>query len=417
MEAGVSSPVVNTLTLVTPNASGVQPVDSNSNSSAAQFSEIYSILSSASSSNSVITAQPEFKLQPLALEVEEMQPFERSLPEDNLTTTDQFTRWQAVGQHEVAEPANYPLEGIPVFEFEETTEGAPESEYSPTKHGEHNSDSELSDSMPVTLISIDDRKASGTDREDKSSFTQHEKPLPLTTDLAVKERPVNSSLKNYQWQDKPLETSSPVVNESPEDALKAVIKLPDEPLKSVVNQQPYEPAHNIQSSGHSSPATEKIITKPPPTLLAPERTVVLQEQVIPQRLSSALIQLIRRGESALEVRLDPPELGRLSLTIKVDAETLSLQVNASSPAARELLMNSSDRLRQTLAEQGLSLSEMSVDVRSETDSRKSHSRGQSPDGTSAESSLIADWGVDNREFLTGEQLFKSRGGRLLDYFV
>lgn len=49
------------------------------------------------------------------------------------------------------------------------------------------------------------------------------------------------------------------------------------------------------------------------------------------------------------IRLDPPELGRLELTVRMEGDKLSVQLNAASPAVRDALIQSMERLRMSLA--------------------------------------------------------------------
>lgn len=51
------------------------------------------------------------------------------------------------------------------------------------------------------------------------------------------------------------------------------------------------------------------------------------------------------------IRLDPPELGKLELTVRVEGDRLSVQLNASNPALRDALLQSSERLRMSLSTQ------------------------------------------------------------------
>ena len=51
------------------------------------------------------------------------------------------------------------------------------------------------------------------------------------------------------------------------------------------------------------------------------------------------------------IRLDPPDLGKLELTVRIDGDKLSVQLNASNPAVRDALVQSSERLRMNLSTQ------------------------------------------------------------------
>lgn len=52
-----------------------------------------------------------------------------------------------------------------------------------------------------------------------------------------------------------------------------------------------------------------------------------------------------------KIRLDPPELGKLDLTVRVEGDRLNVQINTSTAATREALMQVSERLRAELQQQ------------------------------------------------------------------
>ncbi len=52
-----------------------------------------------------------------------------------------------------------------------------------------------------------------------------------------------------------------------------------------------------------------------------------------------------------KIRLDPPDLGKLDLVVRVEGDRLSVQIHANTAATREALMQVSDRLRSELQEQ------------------------------------------------------------------
>ncbi|GAL37092.1 flagellar hook-length control protein FliK [Vibrio maritimus] len=58
------------------------------------------------------------------------------------------------------------------------------------------------------------------------------------------------------------------------------------------------------------------------------------------------------------IRLDPPDLGKLDLMVRVEGDKLSVQLNANVAATREALVQVSERLRAELQNQSL----MHVDV-------------------------------------------------------
>ena len=58
---------------------------------------------------------------------------------------------------------------------------------------------------------------------------------------------------------------------------------------------------------------------------------------------------VNQGIKQAHIRLDPPELGRLELTVRVEGDRLSVQLNVTNPAVREAMIQSMERLRMSLA--------------------------------------------------------------------
>lgn len=83
-----------------------------------------------------------------------------------------------------------------------------------------------------------------------------------------------------------------------------------------------------------------------------------------------------------KIRLDPPELGKLDLMVRVDGDKLNVQIHASSTATREALMQVSDRLRTELQNQNF----MHVDVNVASDHQN---KGHSYTGQEDEATIFA----------------------------
>ncbi|WP_252724446.1 flagellar hook-length control protein FliK [Vibrio hepatarius] len=70
-------------------------------------------------------------------------------------------------------------------------------------------------------------------------------------------------------------------------------------------------------------------------------------QVLHDRVSVQAQQNLQQAQ----IRLDPPELGKMDLLVRVEGDRLSVQIHANSSATREALMQVSDRLRAELQNQ------------------------------------------------------------------
>ncbi|MGF1721801.1 flagellar hook-length control protein FliK [Vibrio kyushuensis] len=66
--------------------------------------------------------------------------------------------------------------------------------------------------------------------------------------------------------------------------------------------------------------------------------------------------------SHARIRLDPPHLGALELSVRVDGSKVQIQVLANDPALREAIQQSAERLRHDLESKELLGSQVSVDV-------------------------------------------------------
>jgi flagellar hook-length control protein FliK len=83
-----------------------------------------------------------------------------------------------------------------------------------------------------------------------------------------------------------------------------------------------------------------------------------------------VVWMVNRMESRAELSLTPPQLGRVEVTITVSGEQTSATFVAASPAAREALEQALPRLREILAEAGISLGQASVNAESARDGRE-----------------------------------------------
>ena len=69
---------------------------------------------------------------------------------------------------------------------------------------------------------------------------------------------------------------------------------------------------------------------------------------------------LEEGNSRFELRLRPPTLGRMAVTMDLKDGALSISFRVENEAVRELLQSSMPQLRVALAEQGVSLDGLDV---------------------------------------------------------
>ncbi|ELI1809184.1 flagellar hook-length control protein FliK [Vibrio fluvialis] len=149
--------------------------------------------------------------------------------------------------------------------------------------------------------------------------------------------------------------SAPSITESQPVATKAAVTL-DSALNAALNQV-INPASGAASNGQAQ--TQVNASNAATTMVnAPEWASVRidtqagkwGEQML-QVLHDRVTLQAQQNLQEAKIRLDPPDLGKLDLVVRVEGDRLSVQINANASATREALMQVSDRLRAELQSQ------------------------------------------------------------------
>ena len=124
--------------------------------------------------------------------------------------------------------------------------------------------------------------------------------------------------------------------------------------------------------------------------------------------------IARDGGHTAHIRLDPPELGSLTVKISVDSDS-NTQVSfiAATPQARDLLEGQMARLREMLAQQGMDLSRADVDV-SQQDTSGAQERGGYRNSGVNQEGLVANEDLDN-ELVANHVSYVPASG--IDYYA
>jgi flagellar hook-length control protein FliK len=80
-----------------------------------------------------------------------------------------------------------------------------------------------------------------------------------------------------------------------------------------------------------------------------------------QRVANAF-QTIGNGDGTLRLRLSPPDLGSLKLEVSMQNGVMSARLEAETPQARDLLVDSLPALRERLNEQNIKVDKFDVDL-------------------------------------------------------
>ena len=132
-------------------------------------------------------------------------------------------------------------------------------------------------------------------------------------------------------------------DEAPASALPAADNGAAGPFAAVLTQ-----AGGTTGDAASAPAGSASLTAP---LASPEWQKGLEQQVL---------GLHQRGEQRIELHLHPAELGPLSISLQLGESGAQAQFLSSHPQVRAAVEQAIPQLRETLAQQGITLGETSV---------------------------------------------------------
>lgn len=131
---------------------------------------------------------------------------------------------------------------------------------------------------------------------------------------------------------------------------------PQMPVAAAENANPSSSAQAAAPLAHAAPAGD-----------AP--SVVRVDTPVGNRgwdaeIGQKVVLLVNRQESRAELTLTPPQLGKVEVSISVNGDQTSATFVSASPAAREALEQALPRLREILAEAGITLGQASVNAES-----------------------------------------------------
>lgn len=101
-----------------------------------------------------------------------------------------------------------------------------------------------------------------------------------------------------------------------------------------------------------------------------------QQNKLVQRVLKGLEQL-STGGGQVKLRLHPPELGTLQMTLKIEANVMSAHLEVENSLAKDALLNNLQSLRDKLNEQGMSIDRFEVEVRTDSQSGTGGTLGDS----------------------------------------
>jgi flagellar hook-length control protein FliK len=125
-------------------------------------------------------------------------------------------------------------------------------------------------------------------------------------------------------------------------------------------------------------------------------------------VAQKVVWLASRDASRAEMTLNPPHLGKLEVTLTVSGDQTNALFVSASPATREALENALPRLREILADAGITLGQSSVNAESPKDSDEG---GRRSGAAGAREAVAGDSGT------AAPASWTRRGNGLIDTFA
>jgi flagellar hook-length control protein FliK len=106
-----------------------------------------------------------------------------------------------------------------------------------------------------------------------------------------------------------------------------------------------------------------------PATPAPQGTPATPEQAAADRVATAITTKLLPKGGKMEIRLDPPHLGRIHIDVRVISGRLTATFTATNEEASRMLGHKLDHLRQSLETSGLTVDRLQVKTSSESSMR------------------------------------------------
>jgi flagellar hook-length control protein FliK len=194
----------------------------------------------------------------------------------------------------------------------------------------------------------------------------------------------------------------------------ALLALAPEPLKETVAAPVFETA----SSRTEAPVAFSIAAQATetgsstPTRGVPEPSAAVQtrvgERAWDQAVGEKLVWMVNQKHQVAQLHLNPPELGPLKISISLDQNQASAQFFSAHASVREALETAMPRLREMLADSGITLGNASVGTEAFREPAQ-----QQPRTHVAQAGVVA---ADSGTVASGERLLRPMLG-LVDTFA
>ncbi|HFQ5336426.1 TPA: flagellar hook-length control protein FliK [Vibrio vulnificus] len=121
----------------------------------------------------------------------------------------------------------------------------------------------------------------------------------------------------------------------------------------------------------------------------------LTRELANEQVAEKVQMMMSKNLKQLDIRLDPPELGRMQIRMTMNSDIANVHFTVTNPQARDIIEQTLPRLREMLAQQGMQLADSSVQQQASGQQQRQYSAdGQ---GNGQQSSRFASSNEENLE--------------------
>ncbi|HCH3862904.1 TPA: flagellar hook-length control protein FliK [Vibrio parahaemolyticus] len=167
-------------------------------------------------------------------------------------------------------------------------------------------------------------------------------------------------------------------------ALKATASQQDKP------ESQYGLAGQLQAAAGQQGVTAQQQTRAEAALQA-QLPLQLTKELANEQVAEKVQMMMSKNLKNLDIRLDPPELGRMQIRMTMNNDLANVHFTVTNPQARDIIEQTLPRLREMLAQQGMQLADSSVQQQSSGQQQsgyaaaEQHGQGTSGRGFSGQS--------------------------------
>ncbi|NAW68820.1 hypothetical protein CAG54_09970 [Vibrio sp. V27_P1S3P104] len=155
-------------------------------------------------------------------------------------------------------------------------------------------------------------------------------------------------------------------------------------------------AQQLATAAGQSSATQPTGLRHDPAMVQGQPLpLALNKGIVADEMAERVQMMMSKNLKNIDIRLDPPELGRMHIRMNMHGDGASVQFMVANNQARDALEQSMPRLREMLAQQGVQLADTSVQQQSAGQQQQYSANGRESGGLAGKGPLLGDENLES----------------------